>query len=230
MERQLVLDVEIDIDRAGCGARAQRRRHLAIRQLIERDDVLGDFVEVRQLAFGDGGRLVLDLVEIEIARSLDPQASDFRLGDLEDHDAVLRILLRDRDRDGLIALGLVGLLQGSPGFFDILGGPLGAKKRINCLLHFDLRHVIGAFDPIFVDVEADHRLVLVRALILGSRLILGWSGLALGLSRGLLLRLRAGMLFGLGGRFLCRIGSCGISSCGIGRRQCGQADQCKGTD
>jgi hypothetical protein len=80
--------------------------------------------------------------------------------------------------------------------------------------------VIGAFDSVFVDIESDDRLVLVRALILGSWLILGRSGLALGLSGGLVLgRGRARLFPGLRGRFLGRTGS----------RQCRRANQCKRT-
>ncbi len=68
MQRELVLHIEIDIDSAWRDARPQCRSHPAIRPLVERDNVVGDFIEVRHLAFLQRRRSALDLFQIKEAR------------------------------------------------------------------------------------------------------------------------------------------------------------------
>lgn len=51
VERKRVLDVEIDVDGAGCDASSQRRRDAPVRPAVQRDDVLRDVLKIRQRSF-----------------------------------------------------------------------------------------------------------------------------------------------------------------------------------
>ena len=67
VERERVLDVEIDIHRPGEDARLDDRGNAPIRKLIEADEILLGLGKVDELALGKRGNLVLDFVDIEIA-------------------------------------------------------------------------------------------------------------------------------------------------------------------
>jgi hypothetical protein len=153
VERKRVLDVEVDVDRAGRNTGPQRRRDATVRPPVQRDDVLRDVLEIRQRSFLQRRRAPLDVVEIEIARALDPETADLVLGDLEHDEAALRILLRHCDADGLQALVVIGLLHRRARLLDVLRALTRAEERIDRGLDLDLRQIVRAFDTILVDVE-----------------------------------------------------------------------------
>ncbi len=86
MQREFVLHIEIDIDGARRDACPQRRSHPAIRPLVERDNIVGDFIEVRHFAFLQRGRPAFDLFKIEEARVGHSQPTDLALCHLQDND------------------------------------------------------------------------------------------------------------------------------------------------
>ena len=110
VQRQLVLDVEIDIDGPRSDAGAQRGRHSPIRPLVERHDVLGHRAEIRQRAFIERTGAGLDFLQVEIARILDPDVADFHLRDAEGYIAVRDILVPYGDADRLKASVVIFLL------------------------------------------------------------------------------------------------------------------------
>jgi hypothetical protein len=153
VDRRLVLDVEVDVHRAGRGAGAQCRGHPPIGPLIERDDVLGDLAETRHRAFLERRRTLLDFFQVEIARALHPQPTDLQLGDLQNDNFKSHILLRYGDADRLITFVVIGLLQRGACLLDILGALVRTQERIDGLFDIDLRKLVGALDGKIVDVE-----------------------------------------------------------------------------
>src|SRR5579862_9097044 len=99
-----VLYREVDIDSAGEFSGAQGGSHPAVGKLVHGEDVAGDVVEIDHLAFGHGGGFALDLVEGEIAGTLDAEPAHGRLGDLQDDHPSADLLGRDLHRDGLVTL------------------------------------------------------------------------------------------------------------------------------
>ena len=189
MDRRLVLDIEIDVDGAGRHAGTQCRRHAAIGPLVERDDVLGDIGEIGNGAFLQRRRAVLDPVEVEVTRVLDPQPSDLQFRHLEGDHAAGDILLRDRDADGLVALVVIRLLQRGARLLDILRGLARTEERIDGLLDLDLGQLVGALHREVVDVEAlQRRRRLLRRRIRLGRLLAGRR--RCGRRRGILRRAR----------------------------------------
>ena len=119
MQRQLVFHLKVDIERAGLAAGTQRRRHLAVRQLVQRDDVLLDLRNVRHGAFGERRRQLLDVAWQVVLRIDDAQPLDTPLRHVQADDAVRGALLRDLDLDRLEAAALIGALERLAGLIDI---------------------------------------------------------------------------------------------------------------
>ena len=73
---QLVLDGQVDIDAARFHAGAEFGRHAAVGEAVDRDDFLGELVEVGRCAFGDRGHGLADFAGQEPACAFHAKSCD----------------------------------------------------------------------------------------------------------------------------------------------------------
>ena len=76
VEWQLVLDGQVDIDGAGFCAGAEFGRDAAVGKAIDRNNFLGELVEVGRCAFGDRGHSLADFAGQEPACAFDAKSCD----------------------------------------------------------------------------------------------------------------------------------------------------------
>ena len=87
----------------------------------------------------------------------DAHAADLGFADLQEHDAVIDLLLGQLDKHRLVTPCLVDLLQCIAGAFDIAQGLLRAEKRVHRLLdRCGIEHGIAAHE-VLVDVHPARR-------------------------------------------------------------------------
>ena len=157
MQREGVLDREVDIDRAGrhAGLACHFRTHgdPPVRPLICADHLLVQLVEVGDGPRSDGGETFADGIEREIPRAFDPEAADLVFDDFEKDDTTPAFLLRNLDLDGVETFVVIGFFQGGTRILYIVDRPVGAEERINRVADFHGSEDLRSGDAIFPNEE-----------------------------------------------------------------------------
>ena len=158
VQRQMVVHLQVDIDRVGVFARGQRRRHRPVGKLVDGEEIVLHAWQIGHDARRERGRPGSDRARRDEARADHAQPFDRALDHFQHDDAVRPALWRHHGGNGGIAALRVQRLERSAGVFHVIDTSIGAEKAIEHCFDIARRQDRVAFDAKFQQVEVARRL------------------------------------------------------------------------
>ena len=128
MQRQLILDIQRDVDGAGQPPRFQHWGGFQIGAAVDRVEFGLHLRKIRHTALSQLRHVFLEAADKMIVGALHAQAIDLPLDHQQPNDAIIDLLLRHRYQHGQITGGMVGLLKRATGALDVGNTFTLAKK------------------------------------------------------------------------------------------------------